>query len=140
MSVDRERWGWLADEGFQCMASVVEEGGGGVEVGGWGVGGGSLYPNYTQFLDGEGRGEEGKLSGKELRSQQPAQPRMFAQLDSARPAPGLRACTTPRATHSCNLKATHTHTHSEHGLGEASVRTNAVPTQPHSPAWKSCLF
>lgn len=50
----------------------------GVRLGGGGV---SLYPNYTQSLDGE---KEGKVSGKDL-PWQGANPRMFAQLGFTRP-------------------------------------------------------
>lgn len=82
-----------------------------------GGGGVSLYPNYTQSLDGK---KKGKVSGKDL-PWQGANPRMFAQLGF------VCVCVCVMRKHS----ATHTHTHKQAEV-QAKHTVDTRSPHPHS--------
>lgn len=114
--------GGLVDEGLQCM------------VCGWGRGG-SLYPNYTQSLDGR---KEGKVSGKDLPWQR-ANPRMFAQLGFARP---LSVCDAKALSIATLKPHSHTHidTHANTKQGLAEAYSGHTQSPPALLVLKFCLF
>lgn len=91
---------------------------------GGGGGGGSLYPNYTQSLDGK---KKGKVSRKDL-PWQGANPRMFAQLGF------VCVCV-------CDAKAlSHTHTYTQTGRGSGEAYSGHTQPPPTLSVLKSCLF
>lgn len=80
-----------------------------------GGGGVSLYPNYTQSLDGK---KKGKVSGKDL-PWQGANPRMFAQLGFV----CVCVCVW------CESTQPHTHIHTNRQRFRRSIQwTHAAPT------------